>query len=50
MNSQSVVMDKNTIRKRGLEALNEKRCSIGMVEFIQPFGSGYGDYTKERYN
>jgi hypothetical protein len=49
MNSQ-MVMDKNTIRKMGLEALNEKLGLIGMVEFIQQFDSGYGDYTKERHN
>jgi hypothetical protein len=50
MNSQNMVMDKSTIRKLGLEALNEKLGPIGMVEFIQQFDSGYGDYTKERHN
>jgi hypothetical protein len=50
MNNQSVVMDKNAIRKLGLEALNEKLGPVGMVEFIQQFDSGYGDYTKERHN
>jgi hypothetical protein len=45
-----MVMDKNTIRKLGLEALNEKLGPVGMVEFIQQFDSGYGDYTKERHN
>jgi hypothetical protein len=45
-----MVMDKTAIRKMGLEALNEKLGPIGMVEFIQQFDSGYGDYTKERHN
>ncbi len=40
--------DLNTIRKRGIEALTEKLGSVGMVEFIRQFDSGYGDYTRER--
>lgn len=50
MNSQTMVKDMNTIRKLGIEALNEKLGPIGMVEFMRQFDSGYGDYTKERYN
>jgi hypothetical protein len=50
MNSQNMVMDKNTVRKMGLEALNEKLGPIGMIEFIQQFDSGYGDYTRDRHN
>ena len=40
--------DLNTIRRRGIEALTEKLGSVGMVEFIRQFDSGYGDYTRER--
>jgi len=40
--------DLNTIRKMGVEALTEKLGSVGMVEFIRQFDSGYGDYTRER--
>ncbi len=40
--------DLNTIRKMGIEALTEKLGSVGMVEFIRQFDSGYGDYTRER--
>ena len=50
MNSQTIVKDMNTIRKLGIEALNEKLGPIGMVEFMRQFDSGYGDYTKERHN
>jgi hypothetical protein len=50
MNSQTIVKDMNTIRKLGIEALNEKLGPIGMVEFMKQFDSGYGDYTKERHN
>jgi hypothetical protein len=49
MNSQTIVKDMNTIRKLGIEALNEKLGPIGMVEFMRQFDSGYGNYTKERY-
>ncbi len=38
----------NTIRKIGLEALLEKLGPVDMVEFIQQFDSGYGNYTRER--
>jgi len=34
----------------GIEALTEKLGPIGMVDFIQQFDSGYGDYTKDRHN
>jgi len=40
--------DLSTIRRRGIEALTEKLGSVGMVEFIRQFDSGYGDYTRER--
>jgi hypothetical protein len=50
MNNQTMVKDMSTIRKMGIEALNEKLGPIGMVEFMRQFDSGYGDYTKERYN
>jgi hypothetical protein len=32
------------------KALNEKLGPLGMIEFMQQFDSGYGDYTKERHN
>lgn len=41
--------DLGTIRKMGIEALTEKLGPVGMVEFIRQFDSGYGDYTKDRY-
>jgi hypothetical protein len=50
MNNQTIVKDMNTIRKLGIEALNEKLGPIGMIEFMRQFDSGYGDYTKERHN
>ncbi|MDR2097076.1 MAG: hypothetical protein LBP37_00980 [Spirochaetaceae bacterium] len=49
MNNQLMVKDMGTIRKLGIDALNEKLGPIGMVEFLRQFDSGYGDYTKERY-
>jgi hypothetical protein len=47
MNSKT--RDINTIRKMGLEALLEKLGPVDMVEFMQQFDSGYGNYTKERH-
>jgi len=41
--------DLGTIRRMGIEALTEKLGTVGMVEFIRQFDSGYGDYTKERH-
>ena len=40
--------DINTIRKIGLEALLERLGPVDMVEFMQQFDSGYGNYTRER--
>jgi hypothetical protein len=45
-----LIKDKNTIRRLGIEALNEKLGPIGMVEFMHQFDSGYVEYTKERHN
>jgi hypothetical protein len=50
MNNQAMIKDMSTIRKMGIEALNEKLGPVGMVEFMRQFDSGYGDYTKERHN
>jgi hypothetical protein len=50
MNNQILTKDKNAIRRLGIEALNEKLGPLGMVEFMNQFDSGYGDYTKERHN
>jgi hypothetical protein len=49
MNNQVIVKDMGTIRKLGIDALNEKLGPVGMVEFLRQFDSGYGDYTKERH-
>ena len=45
----NITRDLCTIRRMGIEALIEKLGPVGMVEFIRQFDSGYGDYTKERY-
>jgi hypothetical protein len=37
------------IRKMGLQALKEELGPVGMVRFMQQYESGYGDYTKEKY-
>jgi hypothetical protein len=50
MISQTMVKDMNSLRKLGIEALNEKLGPLGMVEFMRQLDSGYGDYTKERHN
>ena len=45
----NAIKDLGTIRRMGIEALTEKLGSVGMVEFIRQFDSGYGDYTRERH-
>jgi hypothetical protein len=50
MISQTTVKDMNSVRKLGIEALNEKLGPLGTVEFMRQFESGYGDYTQERHN
>jgi hypothetical protein len=50
MINQTIAKDINSIRRLGIEALNEKLGPLGMVEFMRQFDSGYGDYTKERHN
>jgi len=36
------------IRKAGLEALRERLGPAGMLQFLQLYDSGLGDYTQER--
>jgi len=48
MIDQIVTKDLNAIRRLGIDALTEKLGTIGMLEFMRQFDSGYGDYTKER--
>jgi hypothetical protein len=50
MLNADVVMDRQVIRKMGIEALMKSLGPIGMVEFMHEFDSGYGDYTNERHN
>ena len=38
-----------TVRSRGMKALARELGPAGMVQFMQQFRSGYGDYTKERH-
>lgn len=37
------------IRTLGLAALARELGTVGMVRFIQQFGNGRGDYTRERH-
>ena len=37
------------IRRTGLEALYQKLGTIGMIQFLQQYESGLGNYTIERY-
>lgn len=40
-------MSQLEIRRKGLEALAQALGPVGMVRFLQQFGSNKGDYTKE---
>ena len=41
-------LDPTKIKRRGMEALTRELGAAGMVQFMQQFSSGHGDYTKER--
>ncbi len=41
-------LDPTKIKRRGMEALTRELGAAGMVQFMQQFSAGYGDYTKER--
>ena len=36
------------IRNVGIKALQEALGPVGMVQFMQQYDMGYGDYTKEK--
>ncbi len=38
------------IRTLGLEALKDALGVVGAIRFMQQYDTGYGDYTKEKYN
>ncbi len=42
------LVDPANIRKVGIEVLNESLGPIGMARFLQQFGTGSGNYTKDR--
>ena len=46
MSTQTFAADK--IRVRGVQVLTRELGAAGMVQFMQQFRSGHGDYTKER--
>ena len=43
------VRELEKIRREGLKALKDKLGVEGMIEFIQMYSDGKGDYTKEKY-
>lgn len=47
MSTQTLAADK--IRARGVQVLTRELGAAGMVQFMQQFSSGRGDYTKERH-
>jgi hypothetical protein len=47
MSTQTLVAD--TVRARGVKALVRELGPAGMVQFMQQFRHGSGDYTKDRH-
>jgi hypothetical protein len=47
MNTQT--MTQQEIRVKGMEILCRHMGLIGMIRFLQQTETGYGDYTKDRY-
>lgn len=46
MSTQTIAPEQ--VRSRGVRALKKELGVAGMVQFMQEFGTGRGDYTKER--
>jgi hypothetical protein len=47
MSTQTLAADK--IRTKGVRVLTRELGAAGMVQFMQQFSSGRGDYSKERH-
>ena len=47
MSTQTIAQDK--VRVRGIRALMRELGPAGMIQFMQQFGGGHGDYTKDRH-
>lgn len=47
MSSQTLAVD--SIRERGVRVLTRELGAAGMVQFMQQFQTGRGDYTKDRH-
>ena len=47
MSTQTLAADK--IRAKGVKVLTRELGPAGMVQFMQQFSSGRGDYTKDRH-
>ena len=47
-NSTIDLNNPSLIRQKGIEALTDALRPLGMVKFMQQFGGGTGNYTKER--
>lgn len=41
-------LEPSKVKRRGIEALTRELGAAGMVQFMQQFSSGSGDYTRER--
>ncbi len=46
MSVRTLAPDK--VKRRGMEALTRELGAAGMIQFMQQFSSGYGDYSKDR--
>jgi len=47
MKTQTLVMA--DVKVRGMKALTRELGAAGMVQFMQQFGKGHGDYSKDRH-
>ena len=45
----AIALSPEKIRQRGMEALSRELGAVGMVQFMQQFSSGHGDYSKDRH-
>ena len=47
MKTQTLEME--DVKKRGMQALTRELGAAGMAQFMQQFGKGHGDYSKDRH-
>jgi hypothetical protein len=46
---KTLTLEMEDVKIRGMKALRRELGAAGMVQFMQQFAKGYGDYSKDRH-